>query len=125
VINAWVHDNLEQTPLVSVPSALDVLATRRGDCTEHALLATALLRAAGIPARVAVGLAHSEGAFGYHAWVEYWHDGWRTMDPTWGQLPADLGHIRLVAGGLQRQVELVELFDNGVTIELVEEGPAP
>jgi transglutaminase-like putative cysteine protease len=105
--------------VVSVPSALDVLSTRRGDCNEHAVLAVALLRAAGVPARMAAGLAYQQGAFYYHAWVEYWQNGWRTMDPTWGQLPADLGHIRLVAGGVQRQLDLVEVFQH-IDVELAE-----
>jgi len=63
-------------------SALDVYRTRAGDCTEHSLLAVALLRAAGIPARPAVGLAYgsAEGAFVGHMWVEAYVDYWRTLD---------------------------------------------
>jgi transglutaminase-like putative cysteine protease len=63
------------------------------------------------------GVAHLNGAFYYHAWVEYWHDGWQSVDPTWGQLPADLGHIRLAAGGLERQTALFEAFGR-LTVEL-------
>ena len=109
-INSYVFQAVTKESVVGVPSAVEVLETLRGDCNEHATLATALLRAAGVPARVASGIAYLEGSFYYHAWVEYWHDGWRTMDPTWGQFPADLGHIRLAAGGLGRQAVLMELF---------------
>lgn len=63
-----------------------VVARRReGDCTEHAVLLTALARASRIPARVAEGLVllEVEGrvvAFG-HAWVEVYRGGaWRPAD---------------------------------------------
>lgn len=66
-----------------------------GDCTEHAVLLTALARSFGYPARVMVGLAltvpsstaeapDDAGAAAYgHAWAEI-HDGdrWRAVDAT-------------------------------------------
>ncbi|MBN1944230.1 MAG: transglutaminase domain-containing protein [Bradymonadales bacterium] len=116
-INDWVHREIAPEMVVSIPSALEVLRLRKGDCNEQATLATALLRAAGIPARTAVGLTYLEDGFYYHAWVEYWLEGWRTADPTWGQLPADLGHIRFAVGGLDRQVALIELFGR-VSVEV-------
>ncbi|HET6348227.1 MAG TPA: transglutaminase-like domain-containing protein [Candidatus Krumholzibacteria bacterium] len=63
-------------------SALEVYRSRAGDCTEHSLLTTAVLRAAGIPARPVVGLAYSEHdhAFVGHMWVEAYVDEWRTLD---------------------------------------------
>jgi transglutaminase-like putative cysteine protease len=73
-----VHKGMEH----GYDSALDVYRTRAGDCTEHSLLTVALLRAAGIPARPAVGLAYgsTEGAFVGHMWVEAYVDYWRTLD---------------------------------------------
>ena len=68
----WVHEHLEQEPSVTVPSAREVLAARRGDCNEHAVLLTALARAAGIPARVVAGVVYLEDGFYYHAWNELW-----------------------------------------------------
>lgn len=63
-------------------SALDVMRTCSGDCTEHSLLTVALLRAAGIPARPVVGLAfgESEHAFVGHMWTEAYVGEWRTLD---------------------------------------------
>jgi len=67
-----------------------VAANAEGDCTEHAVLLAALLRATGRPARVILGLLLIEDGtefftFG-HAWTEV-HDGdtWRVLDAT---LPA-------------------------------------
>jgi hypothetical protein len=61
-------------------SAVDVLRTREGDCTEHAVLLAAILRAAGVPARTAVGLVYSDGSLIGHMWTEAYVGCWRTVD---------------------------------------------
>jgi transglutaminase-like putative cysteine protease len=106
----WVHEELEKRITVSVPSALEVLATRRGDCNEHTVLYVALARAVGLPARTAAGLVYVDGRFYYHAWPEVYIDGWVAVDPTFGQFPADASHLRFTIGGLARQVELIQLI---------------
>jgi transglutaminase-like putative cysteine protease len=107
---AWVYDNLEKRPVVSVPSALEVLKTRVGDCNEHATLLTALLRASGIPARLNIGLVYNRGKFFYHAWTEAYVGKWVSMDATLNQMPVDATHIKLVEGNLERQVEIAGLI---------------
>jgi transglutaminase-like putative cysteine protease len=107
-----VNALLEKKPTVSLPSAREVFRTRVGDCNEHTALYVALARAAGLPARVAVGLVHLHGAFYYHAWPEvYVGEGgqglWLPVDPTLNQFPADATHIRLARGGLDRQARLL------------------
>jgi hypothetical protein len=44
------------------------------------VLVVALLRAAGIPARVVSGLAYSDGNLIGHMWAEAHVDYWRTVD---------------------------------------------
>lgn len=106
----WVHAYLEKVPSAGVPDALAVLDAGRGDCNEHAMLFTALARAAGVPARVVAGLVFVEGRFVYHAWSEVRGAvGWLPVDPALGQFPADVTHIALVRGDLARQAELVAL----------------
>jgi len=82
---------------VSLDRAEEILSDGRGDCLEYATLLVALLRARGIPSRVASGVAYAESApptFGYHAWVEAWVDGyWFAVDPTWDEYPVDATHI--------------------------------
>jgi hypothetical protein len=109
-LNIWVYKNLEKDITLSVPSALQVLASRSGDCNEHTVLYVALARALGLPARTAVGLVHVRGSFYYHAWPEVWLGYWVPVDPTLGQFPADASHIRFLNGGLARQVELIRLI---------------
>ena len=111
-INRWVFDSLEKAITISVPSAIQVLRTRRGDCNEHTQLFVALARAAGIPARINTGLAYVNGKFYYHAWPEVRLRDWVAVDPTFGQFPADAAHLRFIRGGLSRQGELLRLVGN-------------
>jgi hypothetical protein len=108
----WVFESLEKTPLVSIPDARQILRLRKGDCNEHATLLTALLRAAGIPARMAAGLIYKDGRFYYHAWTEAYFDRWISMDATINQMPADATHIKLVDGGIEKQVQLIGMIGN-------------
>jgi hypothetical protein len=120
-----VYALLDKRPTVSLPSAADILRTRVGDCNEHTVLYVALARAAGIPARVAVGLVYLLGAFHYHAWAEVYVEGppgrglWIPVDPTFNQFPADATHVRLARGGLERQA-LITPSIGRIRIEILE-----
>jgi hypothetical protein len=115
----WVYTNIEKMPVITVPSAEEVLKTRVGDCNEHAVLLTALLRASGIPARVCVGLVYARSMFLYHAWCEIYLGEWISADPTLNQIPADVSHIKLVKGGLESQVEIISLVGK-IKLEVLE-----
>ncbi|HET7372854.1 MAG TPA: transglutaminase-like domain-containing protein, partial [Gemmatimonadaceae bacterium] len=112
LINTWVHDSIRPRVTFGIPSAMQVLESRTGDCNEHTQLFVALARAVGIPARVTAGLAYLDGKFYYHAWPEILLNGWVAVDPTFGQFPADAAHLRFVVGGLTRQTELLRLMGN-------------
>lgn len=111
-INTWVYRNIRDRITFGIPSAIDVLKARAGDCNEHTQVYVALARAAGLPARVAAGLAYVDGKFYYHAWPEVFLRDWVPVDPTFGQFPADAAHLRFTIGGLGRQTELVRLMGN-------------
>ena len=102
----FVHDYIEETTLdVGLASASEVARTRRGDCTEFAVLLAAMLRADGIPSRVASGLIYvgEEGfighrhVFAYHMWTQAWIDGrWVDLDATLdSRRPFSATHITL------------------------------
>lgn len=114
-LTRYVNGVLDKKPTVSLPSAVDVLRTRVGDCNEHTALYVAMARAAGLPARIAVGLVYMRGAFYYHAWPEVYlrEDGrglWLPVDPTLNEFPANATHIRLARGGLDKQTAVIPLI---------------
>lgn len=102
-LHDWVYERLDKEPVMSLPSALEVLAERRGDCNEHTVLYAALARAAGLPTRIAVGLVWSDelDGFYYHAWPEVHVGRWLRVDPTLGQPLGDATHLKLVEGGVE------------------------
>jgi hypothetical protein len=108
-LTGWVYANIGKQPTMSLPSALEVLATRQGDCNEHAVLLAALCRAMGIPARLSAGLVYMNGRFYYHAWNEVYLHAWVSVDATLDQLPADVTHIKFIDGDFQEQIAILRL----------------
>lgn len=121
-LNSWVFDNIEKANAVSIPSAREVLKTKKGDCNEHTQLYVAMARSIGLPARVAAGLVYLDGSFYYHAWPEVWLSdtaGWTPVEPTFGVFPADATHLRFVSGAMSSQAEIVR-FVGKLKIEVIE-----
>jgi hypothetical protein len=94
-------------------SAAEVAQSRRGDCTEFAVLLAAMARARGIPARVSAGLVYLSGqqAFGFHMWTEVLVDGvWYGLDGTLAAGGTGAGHLTLARTDLANPAALVELL---------------
>lgn len=108
-LNEWVYEAIQKKPVVSIPSAVEVLKQKVGDCNEHTTLYAALARAAGLPVRMAAGIVYMETGFFYHAWPEVWLGEWVAVDPTFNQFPADATHVRFVTGSLDRQTDIMRL----------------
>ena len=111
-IKDWVYKEIAKEPTVSIPNALEVLRTKKGDCNEHTVLFNALARAAGIPAKTVVGIVYLRGAFYYHAWSEIWVGEWVSLDSVLNQFPADVTHVKFLEGGIDRQIDILQLIGN-------------
>ena len=109
---AWIQTHIEKRPVLSLPDALNTLDQGMGDCNEHAVLLAALARAAGFPAQVEAGLVYHEGRFLYHAWNRVYIDRWITVDALFGQIPADVTHVRFARGTTQEQLDILPLLGN-------------
>jgi len=76
-IESFVAKYIENKSLsVGYASAVEVAASRQGDCSEFAVLTAAMCRAVGIPAQVVMGIAYVkdfaglQDRFGGHSWVQ-------------------------------------------------------
>lgn len=105
----FAHQYIDEKNLgVGLATAGEVARTQQGDCTEHAVLLAALLRADGIPSRTVSGLIYVDQAlgqrkiFGYHMWTQAWLGGrWVDLDATLGaDTPFDATHITLGASDM-------------------------
>lgn len=84
-VSSWIGANLSYLPGSSRPTdgAVTTMLSREGVCRDYAHLAVALLRALGIPARVAAVYAPGLVPMDFHAVAEAFLDGnWWVVDPT-------------------------------------------
>jgi hypothetical protein len=110
LLTKWVFENIEKIPLISNPDAIEILEQRKGDCNEHAVLLAALLRSAGIPARICTGLVYLKDDFYFHAWNEAYVGEWLSVDAAFNQVPTDATHIKLIEGDLENQMRLMRMI---------------
>ncbi|MEX0774216.1 MAG: transglutaminase-like domain-containing protein [Phycisphaeraceae bacterium] len=111
----FVHGYVTAKDLsVGFASAGQVARTRQGDCTEHAVLLAAMLRAGGIASRTVSGVIYidrfmgQDHVFGYHLWTQAWLGDddakkggrWVDLDATLADQPFDAAHIALSTGDL-------------------------
>ncbi|QDU53289.1 transglutaminase-like domain-containing protein [Gimesia panareensis] len=104
LMEKYVREHLRKKNFsTALASAAEVAKNMEGDCTEHAVLLAAMLRAMKLPSRVAVGLVYiqSRASFGGHMWTEVYLDGrWIPLDATLGQGGIGAGHIKLADSSL-------------------------
>jgi transglutaminase-like putative cysteine protease len=112
----YVHSKMQHSPFsTSLSSADEVARTRRGDCTEHAVLLAALMRIRGIPSRVVSGLVHTKQLLGFsgHMWVEAFVDGvWIPFDSTIGFGESGATHLKLADS------EMPDTMNSGISLFL-------
>ncbi len=110
-VTNWVADNIKYTFNPPQYDAAYTLSTKSGNCQNFAHLAIALLRSAGIPARIVGGITLKEPwkvpidarnsivqsmGQGGHAWLEVWFPdlGWLPYDPQQSKQFTSSRHIK-------------------------------
>jgi hypothetical protein len=89
----WIRD---KNYTVGFASAQEVARNPVGACSQHGVLAVALLRRLGVPARAATGWIGLGESLAVHFWVEAEIGGrWIPLDPTFDQAPASAYRIKL------------------------------
>ena len=101
--------------------ASQILQLREGDCTEHAVLLAAVLRARRIPSRVVAGLVYLDGKKGFsgHMWTEAMINGqWTALDATFARkrrskeptrIPG-AGYLTVAHSSLQDEESVLDVF---------------
>jgi transglutaminase-like putative cysteine protease len=115
-IETWVHDHMRVNSTDSFAPASKVAANLQGDCRQHALLAAAMCRAVGVPARTAIGLCYANDrklgpAMAFHMWTEVWVGGqWVGIDATRGQGHVGATHLKITDSSWSNTQSLAPLL---------------
>ncbi len=122
-LQQWVYQNIASKDFsLGFASAKETFERKQGDCTEHAVLLTSLLRSLGIPARVAIGLIYLPdddsdlGKFVFHMWTEAYigtsqNGEWVPLDATNPEPLPDATHIKLADSALSESGDLLRLTE--------------
>jgi transglutaminase-like putative cysteine protease len=100
-IEKWVYEHMRVNTEVNFAPASQVLRDLQGDCRQHAMLAAALCRAAGVPARTAVGLVYDNDSklgpgLAFHMWTEVLIKGqWLMLDAVLGHGNVGAAHLKI------------------------------
>ncbi len=102
-LRKFVTEYVEEKDLsVGLATASEVARSRKGDCTEHAVLLAAMARAAGLPARCVGGMGYvsffagRRNVFAFHMWTQVWIAGqWIDVDAAFRQTECDPSHIAM------------------------------
>ena len=103
-----------------------VAQTLTGDCTEYAMLAAGMCRAAGIPSRTALGLVYAptrdgKAALAYHMWFEVDINGdWLALDGTLGLGGVGPGHLKITDASWDKEKSFAPLLP---VLAVINSGP--
>ena len=135
-LRSAVHRHIVRKDLATAfATAGETVRARRGDCSEHAVLLAAGLRAVGIPSRTVSGLvwvprdSERAGVFLWHMWTQALiAESWIDLDATLGGSRSfHPGHLAVsVADGSPASIEaggreMLEIF-GGIEIDVLPPG---
>lgn len=126
-LSAFVYRHVQKKGLDrGYAPAIATLESRAGDCTEHSVLMSALLRASGLPTRIVDGVVVDGVNAGYHEWVEVdLGGGFIAVDPTFNAWPAGPQRLKLAEGStlpdehLTLSLAAARLLKHGVVVEVL------
>lgn len=126
-LSHWVFTHVQKKGLDrGYAPAIATLESKAGDCTEHSVLLSALLRSVGIATRIVDGVVVDGENAGYHEWVEVdLGKGFVAVDPTFDAWPAGPERLKLAEGStlpdehLTLSLAAARLLKHGVKLEVV------
>jgi hypothetical protein len=101
-LQRWTAENMHFDLGIAIVPASEVARNHRGTCFGYSVLLGSLMRAAGIPSRVRIGLVYAGGIWGGHAWDEVRiGDSWIPIDGAlYAPGPADAARFSVYTSSL-------------------------
>jgi hypothetical protein len=88
-------------------SGPEVLACRKGKCSEFTTLLASLTRSVGVPTRVALGMRLVGGQWIGHMWCEAWVGQWIPVDATAAEVGGSPALLKLTHGSSVEETQQV------------------
>ena len=95
-LSQWVFGYIEGEMIAETLSGPEVLASRKGKCTEYSTLFASMARAHGIPTRVVLGERLVGSNWMGHMWNEVWLGRWVTVDSTVNEVDGSMALLKFV-----------------------------
>lgn len=95
-LSEWVHGYIEAELITSTLSGPEVLATRKGKCSEYSTLFASLARSLGVPTRIVLGERLIPGQWGGHMWNEAWVGQWITVDASANEVGESMALLKFI-----------------------------
>ena len=92
----WMEEHFSGDDIVPLAPSDRLVRAPRGNCFNAAVLLTAIARAAGIPARLVLGLQVDGDRWRSTVWTELWTGDWVSIDPLTGAFVEDALHVKLL-----------------------------
>jgi hypothetical protein len=95
-LSEWMLINVEGALVTETLTGPEVLACRKGKCSEFAILFASLARAAGIPTRIVLGERMIPGYWAGHMWNEVYVGRWIPVDASAGEVGTSFVLVKLI-----------------------------
>ena len=95
-LSLWMLKNVEPALIAETLTGPEVLACRKGKCSEFATLFASLARAAGIPTRIVLGERMIPGYWAGHMWNEVYVGRWIPVDAGANEVGTSFVLVKLI-----------------------------
>jgi hypothetical protein len=116
----WVRNYIHFENREDIWTGPQILESRTGRCAEYAVLFASLARAAGIPTRMAIGVAYHDGLWGGHMWNEVWLGKWVAVDATRADRVTGPTYVKFKDDATVDGVMHVRSVMSGMSIDVLE-----
>lgn len=121
-IMRWASENVRTEFIAETLSGPEILKSRRGKCSEFAVLFASLSRSAGIPTKISLGDLYAGGKWMGHMWNEVYIGGrWIAVDAGYNCFVSGPTHVKFVDSDtvMGTQGVRTKLIDN-LILEIVD-----
>gem|GEM_PF-2257971 len=95
-LSTWVSKYIEPVMIAETLSGPEVLACRKGKCSEYSTLFASLARSVGIPTRIVLGERMSGNQWIGHMWNEVYVGEWVTVDSSVDEVGTSFSLLKLI-----------------------------